>query len=218
MSTRAPAAARHRWTPKILANACRSLGRKDPVLGALIRRIGPCGLGRRGDPYRYLVRAVLYQQITGKAARTIEGRLKGLFDGRIPVAPTLAKASAAKLRSVGLSRQKAEYLREIAAAFAERRIQSRTLARMSDDEVIAAVTDIRGVGVWTAHMLLMFPLERPDVLPVGDLGVVKGAQSLYGLRKRPDAARLEKLTETWRPYRSVGSWYMWRELDPNDED
>ncbi len=123
-----------------------------------------------------------------------------------------------RLRSFGLSRQKAEYIREIAKAFESGALQSRSLARLDDDAVLAAVTQVRGVGEWTAHMLMMFSLGRLDVLPVGDLGVQKGAQALYGLSELPKAADLERLAEPWRPYRSVASWYLWRVLDPADQD
>lgn len=201
-----------------LAKARRVLMRRDPVLGRLMRRIGPCGLRRRGDPYRYLVRGILFQQITGRAAQAIEGRFKAAYNGRIPKAEVLRRVPVKKLRGFGLSRQKAEYLRDIAKAFDEGTVRSRTLGRLSDEAVIESVTQIRGVGNWTAHMLLMFSLGRLDVLPVGDLGVQKGAQSLYGLKTLPKAQELERIADPWRPYRSIASWYLWREVDPDDSD
>jgi len=199
-----------RLDPSLLETARRRLRRRDPALGAVIRRVGPCGLAPRGDPYRALVRSVVYQQIAGAAARAIESRLKALFGGRIPRAERLAEASEAELRAVGLSRPKIRAIRAIAAAFAEGRVSGRRLARMEDEAVVDAVTRIHGVGTWTAHMLLMFSLQRPDVLPVGDYGVRKGARVVYGLDGLPDAAALEALAEPWRPYRSVASWYLWR--------
>lgn len=192
--------------------------RRDKELGALMKRVGPCGLRRNGDPYRYLVRAILHQQISGSAAQTIEGRFKSAYGGRIPVAATLRKVPASRLRGFGLSRQKAEYIREIAKAFDTGALQSRSLARLDDRGVLDAVTQIKGVGEWTAHMLMMFSLGRLDVLPVGDLGVQKGAQALYGLSGLPKAKELEALAESWRPFRSVASWYLWRVLDPDDKD
>jgi DNA-3-methyladenine glycosylase II len=197
----------------VLERARRSLRRRDPVLGAVIRRVGACGLARRGDPYRYLVRSVLYQQITGHAARAIEGRLKASFGGRIPAPGRLREAETDALRAVGLSRQKIESLRSIATAFDDRVLDNRRLARASDDEVVAAVTQVRGVGEWTAHMLLMFSLGRPDVLPVGDYGVRKAARELYRLADLPKRAELEAIGAAWRPYRSIASWYLWRSLD-----
>ncbi len=207
-----------RPAPALLARAAREIGRRDPAMRAVMRSVGPCGLRYRGDPYRYLVRAILYQQITGKAARAIETRFKGAYGGRIPDATTLRRARVERLRGFGLSRQKAQYMREIATAFDEGRVKSRTLGRMSDEEVIATVTEIKGVGVWTAHMLLMFSLGRLDILPTGDLGIVKGAQLVYELDALPKPAELEAIGDAWRPYRSVASWYLWRALDPDDED
>ena len=192
--------------------------RRDPALRGLMKRIGPCGLRRRGDPYRYLVRAILYQQISGRAAQAIEARFKAAHRGRIPPAATLRKVPLARLRGYGLSRQKATYIREIAKAFDSGALDGRRLGRLDDEGVIAAVTRIKGVGEWTAHMLMMFSLGRLDVLPVGDLGVLKGAQTLYELPSLPKAAELERIAEPWRPFRSVASWYLWRVLDPADED
>jgi len=202
-----------RLDPAALARAGRVLARRDPVLGAVIRRVGACGLERRGDPYRYLVRSVLYQQITGHAARAIEARLRAAFGGRIPAPARLRAATPAALRACGLSRQKIASLHAIAAAFDERVLDPRRLARLDDDAVVEAVTVVRGVGPWTAHMLLMFSLGRPDVLPVGDYGVRKGAMTLYGLPELPRPAELQTIAEPWRPWRSVASWYLWRALD-----
>jgi len=208
-----PARAAVALDPPTLERARRALRRRDPILGGLIRRVGRCELAPRGDPYRYLVRSVLYQQITGKAAQSIEGRLKALFAGRIPAPGRLRRATPTQLRGVGLSRQKAASLRAIAQAFEDRTLDNRRLRRMGEAEVIETVTQVRGVGEWTAHMLLMFSLGHPDILPVGDYGVRKGAQSLYGLPELPGRAELEALGEPWRPYRSVAAWYLWREVE-----
>jgi 3-methyladenine DNA glycosylase/8-oxoguanine DNA glycosylase len=193
--------------------ARRTLTRRDPVLAPVIRRIGPCGLNVRGDPYRFLVRSIVHQQIAGAAARAIEGRLRASFGGRIPSAARLRRASAARLRGVGLSRQKIASVRAIARAFDDGALGARRLRTLDDDGVIALVTQIRGVGEWTAHMLLMHALGRPDVLPVGDYGIRKGVQALYGLLELPRRAELEAIAAAWRPYRSVASWYLWRSLD-----
>lgn len=204
-------------TPRLDAHALdrarRALARRDPVLGAVIRRVGPCGLVPRGDPYRYLVRSVLYQQLAGHAARAIEARVHARFGGRIPAPARLRAAPFATLRACGLSRQKIATLRAIAAAFDDGVLDARQLARLDDDAVVEAVTTVRGVGPWTAHMLLMFSLGRPDVLPVGDYGVRKGAMALYGLPALPRPRELEALAEPWRPWRSVASWYLWRALE-----
>jgi DNA-3-methyladenine glycosylase II len=197
----------------LVERARRSLRRGDPVLGAVIRRVGACELKRRGDPYRYLVRSVLYQQITGAAGRAIEKRLHEAFGGRVPVAAQLRVAETETLRGAGLSRQKIESIRAIATAFDERTLDGRQLARLPDEAVVDAVTQVRGVGEWTAHMLLMFSLGRPDVLPVGDYGVRKAARDLYGLADLPKRVELEALGEAWRPYRSVATWYLWRSTE-----
>jgi DNA-3-methyladenine glycosylase II len=193
--------------------ARRSLRRRDPVLGAVIRRVGPCGIRARGDPYRSLLRSVVYQQLAGAAAAAIAGRLRRHFGGRYPRPELLLAAADADLRGAGLSRQKIATLRAVAAAFADGTLSNRGLRRMSDDEVVEAVTRIKGIGEWTAHMILMFSLGSPDVLPVGDYGVRKGAQHLYGLPALPKRAELEALGERWRPYRSVAAWYLWRSED-----
>jgi DNA-3-methyladenine glycosylase II len=202
-----------RLDPSLLDKARRSLGRRDPVLRPLIRRVGPCGLRWRGHPYRYLVRGVLYQQLAGAAASAIERRFEAEFGGRIPAPAELLGAPLERLRGVGLSRQKTAALRSIAEAFLEGSVDARRLPRMEDEEVIAAVTQIRGVGVWTAHMLLMFSLGRPDVLPVGDYGIRKAARDLYGLDSLPNPRELEDIARPWKPYRSVACWYLWRHAE-----
>ncbi|RIK96860.1 MAG: DNA-3-methyladenine glycosylase 2 family protein [Proteobacteria bacterium] len=202
-----------RIDPILLERARSTLARRDKVLGAVIRRVGPCPLVPRGDPYRYLVRSILFQQITGHAARAIEGRLKASFGGRIPAPAVLERAPEATLRAAGLSRQKIASLRAIASAFGDGRLVNRRLARWDDAAVIEAVTQVRGVGEWTAHMLLLFSLGRPDVLPVGDYGVRKAARDLYGLAELPKPRELEAIAEPWRPYRSVASWYLWRSTE-----
>jgi DNA-3-methyladenine glycosylase II len=204
------------FDPELLERARRTLARRDPVLRALIRRVGPCGLRRRGDPYRALLRSVLYQQLAGAAARAIHARLR--FGGRDPRPGALLAIRDAELRAVGLSRQKIAALRSIAEHFDDGRVDGRALARMDDDAVIACVTQMRGVGLWTAHMLLMFSLGRPDVLPVGDYGIRKGVQALYGLPELPERAELERVASRWRPWRSVASWYVWRYADPGEQD
>jgi DNA-3-methyladenine glycosylase II len=197
----------------LVERARRALRRGDPVLGAVIRRVGACELRRRGDPYRYLVRSVLYQQISGAAGRAIEKRLHAAFGGRVPMPAQLRIAETDTLRSAGLSRQKIESIRAIATAFDERTLDGRKLARLPDEAVVEALTQVRGVGEWTAHMLLMFSLGRPDVLPVGDYGVRKAARDLYGLADLPKPRELEALGEAWRPYRSVATWYLWRSTE-----
>jgi DNA-3-methyladenine glycosylase II len=187
--------------------------RRDPALADVMRRVGPCGIERRGDPYRSLLRSVLYQQLAGAAAAAIERRFKALYRGRYPMPEALLATDEQTLRAAGLSRQKQAAMRAVAEAFASGDLSNRRLARMPDAAVVEAVTQVRGIGEWTAHMLLMFSLGRPDVLPVGDYGVRKGAAVLYGLDDLPKPKELETIAEPWRPYRSVASWYLWRVLE-----
>jgi DNA-3-methyladenine glycosylase II len=195
------------------ARARRALMRSDPRLAGVIRRVGPCSMEHRGDPYRMLLRSVVYQQLAGAAARTIDGRLRAPWRGRYPRPEVLLAAPDAQLRSAGLSRQKIAAVRSVAEAFDNGDVSNRRLRAMDDEAVIAAVTQIHGIGEWTAHMMLMFSLGRPDVLPVGDYGVRKGAMQLYHLRDLPKPKELAALAEPWRPYRSVASWYLWRVAD-----
>ena len=197
----------------LLTKACRKIRRSDPRLGAVIRRVGPCGIEPTGDPYRALLRSVIYQQLAGSAAGAIASRVRRSFGGRYPAPARLLAAPEADLRAAGLSRQKVAALRAVASAFADKRLSNRRLYRMPADEVVAAVTTVKGIGEWTAHMLLMFSLGHPDILPVGDYGVRKGAMLRYDLPDLPKGAELAELAEPWRPYRSIGSWYLWRHLE-----
>jgi DNA-3-methyladenine glycosylase II len=202
-------------TPEGYARARRLLMRRDPVLGAAIKRIGPCGLAerQRKDHLTALVGAIVGQQLSTKAAASIFGRLVALFpEGHIPGADAIAAQNDATLRGVGLSGQKVSYLRDLAAHLVDGRLQLDELDVLPDEAVIDRLAAVKGFGRWTAEMFLMFRLHRPDVLPVGDLGIVTAVQRLYGLRKRPEAKRLLKIGEAWRPYRSVASWYLWQTL------
>jgi len=193
----------------------RRLLRRDPVMAALIREHGPCGLADalRVDHLSALVRAIIFQQLSTKAASTIHGRFTTLLpDGKI-TAPALAGVTDEQFRSAGISRQKALYLRDLAARVSAGDVQLEGIEDLDDDAVIAALTTVKGIGRWTAEMFLMFRLHRPDVLPVGDLGIVTAVQKAYGLRKRPTPDRLLKLGDAWKPYRSIACWYLWRSLD-----
>ena len=196
------------------ARARRALMRRDPVIATLIRQHGECGLAssQRTDPFHALLHAIIAQQLSTKAAKTIEGRFSALFDGG-PTPAAVVRASDEKLRAVGLSPQKLKYVRDLCARILDGSLNLDALAVLTDDEVIEALTSVKGIGRWTAEMFLMFRLHRPDVLPVGDLGIVKAVQRAYKLRALPTPARLTKIGETWRPYRSVACWYLWASLD-----
>ena len=209
--------ASHSLTPEGYARARRLLMRRDPVLGAAIKRIGPCALAsrQRNDHLSALAGAIVSQQLSTKAAATIFGRFLALFPGgEIPGAAAIAAIDDGALRGVGLSGQKVGYVRDLCGRIADGRLRLDELDALPDDDVIERLTSVKGFGRWTAEMFLMFRLHRPDVLPADDLGIVKAVQKLYGLRKTPDAKRILKIGEAWRPYRSVASWYLWQSLTP----
>jgi DNA-3-methyladenine glycosylase II len=201
-------------TPEDYTRARRLLVRRDPVLAALIRKHGACGLAsaQRSDHFSALVRAITGQQLSTKAASTIYARLVALMPGGVTPA-ALSALTDEQMRAVGMSRQKITYFRDLSEKALDGTVALDALDRMTDDEVIAALTRVKGIGRWSAEMFLMFRLHRPDVLPVDDLGIVTAVKNVYGLRKRPTADRIRKIGEAWRPYRSVASWYLWRSLD-----
>jgi DNA-3-methyladenine glycosylase II len=179
-----------------------------------MRRYGPCGLAQaqHTDPLRALIHAIISQQLSTRAAATIEGRFRALYGG-VPTPSQVAATPDAQLRAAGLSGQKVRYLRDLCRRVEDGSLPLTRLGVMSDDEVVAVLTEVKGIGRWTAEMFLMFRLHRPDVLPVDDLGIVKAVQRAYGLRKTPTPERLTRLGESWRPYRSVACWYLWASLD-----
>ena len=195
------------------ARARRHLARRDPVIRDLMRVHGQCGLAdaQHGEPFGALMKAIVSQQLSTKAAHTIFTRLVALFDG-VPTPPALAALTDAQLRGVGLSGQKLRYMRDLGGKVQDGSLPLHALDAMTDDDVIVALTQVKGIGRWTAEMFLMFRLHRPDVLPVDDLGIVKAVQKAYGLRKTPSPDRLNKIGDAWRPYRSVACWYLWRSL------
>jgi DNA-3-methyladenine glycosylase II len=202
-------------TPADHAKARRALMRADPVLAEVIRQVGPCGLAesQHTDPFVALTRAIIGQQLSTKAAATIAGRFHALFGRSRPTAAKLAAIPDDALRGVGLSRMKLSFLRDLGARVLDGSLALRALGRMSDDEVVETLVAVKGIGRWTAEMFLMFRLHRPDVLPVGDLGIVRAIQRVYGLRTVPSVARITRMGEVWRPYRSVACWYLWASLD-----
>src|SRR5437868_4655697 len=202
-------------TPLEYEKARRLLMRRDPILAAAIKRIGPCGMAdrQRTEHLNALVGAIVSQQLSTKAAATIFGRFVALFpEGQALSPAAIAAHSDAALRGVGLSGQKVGYLRDLCARIADGRLNLDEVDSLPDELVIERLTAVKGFGRWTAEMFLMFRLHRPDVLPAGDLGIVNAIQRLYRLRKRPDAKRILKMGNAWRPYRSVASWYLWQTL------
>lgn len=203
-------------TPPDFAAARRALMRRDPVLAAIIRQHGPCGLGAvrdRFDHFAMLARAIVFQQLSTKAATTIHNRLLESLPGAAMTPAALAAIDDAQFRAAGISRQKAAYLRDLAEKVAAGTVPLDQVDSLPDDEVIAALTAVKGIGRWTAEMFLIFRLQRPDVLPVGDLGIQNAIQKAYRLRKKPTPDRMRRLAAAWQPYRSIACWYLWRSLD-----
>lgn len=190
------------------------LRKADPVMAAVIDRIGPylAMMGRTQSPYEALVQSILYQQLSMKAAATIAGRFAALGQGRYPRPDRVMRMRPATLRNVGISAQKASYLRDLADKVRTKKVDLNRVGRLDDEGVIEALCQIKGIGRWSAQMFLIFHLGRLDVLPVGDLGFQKGVQHAYGLKSKPDPARLDRMGERWKPFRSLATWYLWQNL------
>jgi DNA-3-methyladenine glycosylase II len=193
--------------------ARRHLMRRDSILGAVIKQVGPCKLSEipDGPPFMALAEAIASQQLSVKAADTIFGRLCDLFGpDRQPDPVRLLALDETALRGAGFSRAKVVFLRDLATHVADKRLDLDGMHGHDDALVMEQLTAVKGIGVWTAEIFMMFWLKRPDVFPADDLGLVKAAQRAYGLRQRPSRKRLLKMAEAWRPYRSVAAWYLWR--------
>jgi len=208
-------------SPKKGAKARAALGAADPAMAALIERIGPIDLATRlrrrseerpADAYGALLRAIVGQQLSTKAARTIFGRVLDLFGGTTPSPEQLLEADEKDLRACGLSGRKVEYVRDLAAHVLRGELELDRLGELSDEEAIAEIVAVRGLGQWTAEMFLLFHLERPDVLSGGDLGIRKAIQVEYGLEEMPAPQRVLEIGEPWRPHRSLASLYLWESL------
>ena len=196
-----------------MKKAILHLRNADPVLRDIIDRVGPPQISYRDPEFATLVRAIVYQQLNGVAASTIFGRFLALVDGVGLTPEAVLKLPLRKLRAAGLSQQKITYIRDLAKKAATGAIRFDLLPAMSDDEVIAALTQVKGVGVWTAHMFLIFALRRPDVLAVGDYGIRAAVKSAYGLDELPKPAEMERIARPWRPYCSLACWYLWRSVE-----
>ncbi len=185
-----------------------------PQFAKLIEAHGMPDLRRGRNPFRALVRSIIHQQVSGRAAETIYARFVALFPHkRFPTPEDVCAISLESLRSAGLSGQKASYIKDLAEKFADGTINPRTLHKMSSAELEEHLVQVKGIGMWTVHMFLIFTLGRPDVLPTGDLGIRKGFQAVFGLRSLPSHDQMEKLAKDWRAHASVASWYLWRAAD-----
>src|SRR5437763_3457877 len=195
-----------------MRKAINHLKECDPVLRAIIERVGPFRMEYGEPQFCSVAEAIVYQQLNGKAAITIFKRFAALAGE--PLTPEgILKLSDEQMRSVGLSKQKSSYLKDMAERAARGELDFTRLPKMSDDEVIKHLTQVKGVGVWTAHMFLMFTLRRPNVLPTGDFGVQMAIKMHYKKRKLPKPEQMEKIAKPWEPYRSIACWYLWRILD-----
>jgi DNA-3-methyladenine glycosylase II len=204
--------------PSSFRPAVAHLRRVDPVLGEIIDSVGPCRMETRraGTHYDALVRAIVYQQLSGKAAATIHRRFTELYPGKRLRAELVMVTEEDRLRSAGLSRQKIGYLRDLSSRVADRSLPLAHLGRLPDDAIIEHLVQVKGIGRWTSQMFLMFRLGRLDVLPELDLGVQNAMQRAYGMKKRPTPKDVLRIGEKWRPYASVASWYLWRSLENGD--
>ena len=186
--------------------------RKDPILAEIIDRVGPYGIQFREPNFETLVKSIVYQQLSGRVAAVIYGRLSSAVGGNMNPGAIL-KLRPSRMRTLGLSTQKTAYIRDLARHTRDRRVTFEGLVDLSDTAVIEHLTQVKGIGVWTAHMFLIFALRRLDILPTGDLGVRNAIRRAYNLEALPTPAEMEQMAASWRPYCSVASWYLWRSLE-----
>jgi DNA-3-methyladenine glycosylase II len=195
-----------------MRRAVLHLKKSDPILRAIIEKVGPFRMNYGEPTFHHLAESILYQQLNGKAAATIFKRFTDAAGD--PLTPEgILSLTDAQMRAVGLSKQKTSYLRDLAAKTKAGLLEFEKLSTLPDLEVIEHLTQVKGIGVWTAHMFLMFTLRRPDVLPIGDYGIQVALKKHYRKRKLPKPKDMEKIAKSWAPYRSIACWYLWRSLD-----
>jgi DNA-3-methyladenine glycosylase II len=189
------------------------LKKADAVLRSIIERVGAYRIEHRDPSFETLVRSIVYQQLSGKVATVILGRLIALLPGSKVTPEAILKLTPARMRKAGLSKQKTAYIRDLARKTLKGHVKFETLAGLPDHEVIEHLTQVKGIGVWTAHMFLIFALRRPDILATGDLGVRAAIRKAYQLEELPHPKQVEEMALVWRPYCSVAVWYLWRSLE-----
>jgi len=195
-----------------MRKAINHLKKADPVIATIIEQVGPCQMRHSEPTFEALARSIVYQQLSGKAAGTIYGRLAAAASD--PLTPeAVLRLTHEQLRAVGLSTQKAKYVYDLAERTSRNEIDFAVLPTLDDQQVIEVLTQVKGVGVWTVQMFLMFSLQRPNVLPTGDLGIRNAVKKAYRMRKTPTPADIEKKAKSWHPYCTVASWYLWRSLE-----
>jgi DNA-3-methyladenine glycosylase II len=196
-----------------MRKAIHHLKKTDPVLGSIIERVGPYRIEYREPIFQTLVRSIVYQQLNGKAALTIFNRLQTAAKDDPLMPESILRLRPAKMRALGLSKQKMTSIGELARLTRSGEVNFQNFPALEDAAIIEQLTRVKGVGVWTVHMFLIFALRRPNVLPTGDLGVRAAIKRAYGLAELPKPAEMEQIAASWQPYRSVASWYLWRSLD-----
>ncbi|MEM2161087.1 MAG: DNA-3-methyladenine glycosylase [Candidatus Nitrosotenuis sp.] len=189
--------------------------RKDRRLAKVIDQVGEYSITITKNPYESLVEAIITQQLSGKAADSISTRFRGIY-GKFPKPVDVLKTPNSKLRKAGLSYMKVSYIKDLSERVESKELRLSYMKKLSDEEVIEQLVQVKGIGRWTAEMFLIFNLGRLDVLPIGDLGLKKGIQRLYSLSELPQKEQMEKIAKRWRPYRSVATWYLWRSLNQFD--
>jgi DNA-3-methyladenine glycosylase II len=197
-----------------MQEAIQHLRSSDPILSEIIDRVGAYSIQFRDPSFETLVKSIVYQQLSGRVASVIFDRVLKAAGGNLTPAGIL-KLRPSRMRSLGLSLQKTAYIRDLARQARDGSVIFETLPTLDDAEVIEHLTQVKGIGVWTAHMFLMFALRRPDILPTGDLGIRNAVKKAYGFEELPGHAEIEQLAARWRPYCTVASWYLWRSLEPN---
>ncbi len=190
--------------------------KKDPKFAKIIMQVGDYNVKITKNRYQALVEAIISQQLSGSAANSIIKKFRKLYKSKFPKPRDVIKTSDSKLRTTGLSKMKIVYIKELSKKIESKELNMRKISTQSDEQVIEVLTDVKGIGRWTAEMFLIFSLGRLDILPVGDLGLKKGIQSMYSLKDLPEKEQIEQLTESWKPYRTVATWYLWKSLQKFD--
>jgi DNA-3-methyladenine glycosylase II len=196
-----------------MRKAILHLKKSDPVLRSIIERVGAYRIEHRDPCFETLVRSIVYQQLSGRVASVILGRLIAMLPAGEVTPASMLKLTPARMRKAGLSKQKTAYIRDLARKTLKGHVKFEALPELTDSEVIEHLTQVKGIGVWTAHMFLMFALRRPDILATGDLGIRTAIRKAYQLEELPHPAQMEEIAATWRPYCSVAMWYLWRSLE-----
>jgi len=199
-----------------MSTAAIKVLKKDPKLARIIKVVGKYQITTTSNYFESLIEAIITQQLAGSAAKAISRRFRGLYGKKFPKPADVLKTSDSKLRKTGLSGMKVKYIKDLSKNIESKKLKLRSLYKLSDDEVVEQLTEVKGIGRWTAEMFLIFSLGRMDVLPVGDLGLKKGVQLLNSSTKLPTPDEIEELAEKWRPYRTVATWYLWKSLQKFD--